>query len=86
MTYMYFVECDVGEYLNQLQINNHKTKQKEQSMNEMYNSRERKNQRYINSFLVELYVWSIYKYLHYYANAYANAYAKAYRKKDDRTV
>lgn len=45
-----------------------------------------KNQRYINGFLVELYVWSIYKYLHYYANAYANAYAKAYRKKDDRTV
>lgn len=55
-------------------------------MNEMYNNRERKNQRYINGFLVELYVWSIYKYLHYYANAYANAYAKAYRKKDDRTV
>lgn len=51
-------------------------------MNEMYNNRERKNQRYINGFRVELYIWYIYKYLHYYANAYA----KAYRKKDDRTV
>lgn len=52
----------------------------------MYNNRERKNQRYINGFLVDLYIRSILKYLYYYANAYANAYAKAYRKNDDRTV